>query len=524
MTVPIAVHLARATGGLLAVPFALVAAARRGRALHPEGVTLRGHLRIADDPLRPGTGYDGPALVRLSRSAGLPPGAPDVHGIAVRWVVDGAAHDLLLASTGTGVPGCFLLTVRRTPWCATFAGVPVRKLSSATTCAPRSTSSVHRWLPRNPAPPVTTTRPAVTCVMRTSVVRRPARPGLSLLRHDDPTWHVTPPPLALFLDSDPAQRHWLLPMLNTQEVGMSPESAVTVTVLVLVALSPLVVLLRDARTGVAYSTEAARALRHAVMPAGVGVAVLLLGLAAAVTLLLGAFPVAGLRVGGRVLALLPMGGAVACLAVHAVGELTFPRPSGAVRTADLTARRVGDVAPRRLVAWVGAWSATLVALLGVGLLTATAPRHVDRVIDGWISRGDPYPGSWYALPLGIGAAVLLLATWGALHLVATRPAVEGVAPAWDSALRGRTAARLLRGVQLGLAVTVAGLLLMYSWSFRGLAQPMPTLGDHTAEPVFDVLAGVTLVLGMGVLLAGLVVAALRGAPRLPATAPAAVDA
>lgn len=114
---------ARLAGGLLALLFAPVAAVRRGRALHPEGATLRGVLRLAEDPLLPGPGYEGPALVRVSRAAGLPPGTPDVQGLAVQWGPDVAPRDLLLASTGTSPAGRFLLTVRRSPWDGPFGSL-----------------------------------------------------------------------------------------------------------------------------------------------------------------------------------------------------------------------------------------------------------------------------------------------------------------------------------------------------------------------------------------------------------------
>ena len=42
--------------------------------------------------------------------------------------------------------------------CATLAGLPVRKLSRQTTSVPAASSASQRWLPRNPAPPVTTAR------------------------------------------------------------------------------------------------------------------------------------------------------------------------------------------------------------------------------------------------------------------------------------------------------------------------------------------------------------------------------
>src|SRR5829696_6697422 len=39
-----------------------------------------------------------------------------------------------------------------------FSSRPVARLSMATTSSPRSRSESQRWEPRNPAPPVTTTR------------------------------------------------------------------------------------------------------------------------------------------------------------------------------------------------------------------------------------------------------------------------------------------------------------------------------------------------------------------------------
>ncbi|QGQ20989.1 hypothetical protein GC089_09590 [Cellulomonas sp. JZ18] len=91
---------------------------RRGRPLHPRGTVLRGTLRLGDDPHAPGAelAYAGPALVRVSRSVGLPSGLPDVHGVAVRWEVDGRLHDLLLSGTGSGRLTRFLLAPRLRPW------------------------------------------------------------------------------------------------------------------------------------------------------------------------------------------------------------------------------------------------------------------------------------------------------------------------------------------------------------------------------------------------------------------------
>ena len=123
MPAPVTRPAARVAGVLLARALAPVAAVRRGRPLHPEGATLRGTLHLDEHlgGLAPADGFDGPALVRVSRSAGLPPGLPDVQGVAVRWHVDGAVRDLLLSGAGTGRVGRFVLRPRRSPWGGAFS-------------------------------------------------------------------------------------------------------------------------------------------------------------------------------------------------------------------------------------------------------------------------------------------------------------------------------------------------------------------------------------------------------------------
>ncbi len=92
---------------LLAAPFALGSRVRGARVFHPRGVAVRGTWEpdpeAADEAL-PGVGAR-PALVRVSHAIGLPPGLPDILGIAIR-ITDaygqGRHQDLLLASSGTG--------------------------------------------------------------------------------------------------------------------------------------------------------------------------------------------------------------------------------------------------------------------------------------------------------------------------------------------------------------------------------------------------------------------------------------
>jgi hypothetical protein len=111
---PVAAELA---GRLLAAASAIGARLRRSRRpLHPKGALYAGALtRTGSDPAwgvpwldTPGTAE---VVVRLSRSAGLPAGFPDVNGIAIR-LLDGGG-DLLLSNTGSGRLTRFLLMPRR---------------------------------------------------------------------------------------------------------------------------------------------------------------------------------------------------------------------------------------------------------------------------------------------------------------------------------------------------------------------------------------------------------------------------
>ncbi len=97
--------------------FRLASRLRGERAVHARGRAFTGSVTVSGGagtgaPLldRPAT-YD--ALVRFSRSAGLPPWLPDVHGLAVRLLDahgPGAHQDLLLDSTSPAP------VLRRLPW------------------------------------------------------------------------------------------------------------------------------------------------------------------------------------------------------------------------------------------------------------------------------------------------------------------------------------------------------------------------------------------------------------------------
>lgn len=91
-----------------ATTFGVLSALRGARIFHPDGVAFDATVEI--EPRGPAYGallLDSaatyPAVVRLSRGAGVPEPAPDVLGLAVRVLNaygDGADQDLLLATSG----------------------------------------------------------------------------------------------------------------------------------------------------------------------------------------------------------------------------------------------------------------------------------------------------------------------------------------------------------------------------------------------------------------------------------------
>jgi hypothetical protein len=93
--------------------FAAAAAVRRGKAVHPHGVTYAARLTVTGATAAPRgaqllrTPAEHDAIVRFSRSLGLPRPLPDLLGVSVR-VLDAygsGRHQDLLAVTSVGLPG-----------------------------------------------------------------------------------------------------------------------------------------------------------------------------------------------------------------------------------------------------------------------------------------------------------------------------------------------------------------------------------------------------------------------------------
>jgi hypothetical protein len=205
---------------------------------------------------------------------------------------------------------------------------------------------------------------------------------------------------------------------------------------------------------------------------------------------------------GVLIGLTPTLAGATFLAVQSVGELTWPRPSGPVRRAPLTPRTVRTLAPvglRRLTwVWAGGLATTLVAC---GLASGNG-RDIERVWDAASSgAAGPFPGWFYGGPLLVATAVVVAATEVVLLLCPRRPAVADTAPADDLALRTVSARRVLRGTQLVLAWTLAGVLFVAGTALRSVGTIEV---DGVGRTSVGLVAGGTtlLLLGLAVALAG----------------------
>jgi len=113
---------AAVAGVLLRGVFAAMTVVRRPRPIHQRGIVLEGELVWTGADAASGISWiddapDDPVALtaRLSRSVGLPPWSPDVIGLAFRIPTAAGWADVEFASTGSGVPGRFMLMPRVAP-------------------------------------------------------------------------------------------------------------------------------------------------------------------------------------------------------------------------------------------------------------------------------------------------------------------------------------------------------------------------------------------------------------------------
>jgi hypothetical protein len=201
----------------------------------------------------------------------------------------------------------------------------------------------------------------------------------------------------------------------------------------------------------------------------------------------------GLLLAGPVFGLCILAGVVA-------GELSVRPASGRTRTAVMEIRRVRDYLPRGLAAAVTAAAAVLAALVAVTTATARPDDlgRAGRVLmlgcgPDLLQSAEPWPGSFYSVPLAVLVAVGLIAGGGALRVVIrrARTGVDEDELAADDTLRARAARTITGGCGILVAVPLAGICLVSAgamlsiscrpawWSYAGwalLALLLPILG------------------------------------------------
>lgn len=121
--------LSAAGGQVLAGVMGLVTALRHGsKPLHPRGVVIAATLDRTGADERFGSAWldevgSDEVTVRLSRSVGLPAGAPDVLGLTLRFGAPGDEHDLLLGSAGWSPVTRHVPLPARDPMATTYTSV-----------------------------------------------------------------------------------------------------------------------------------------------------------------------------------------------------------------------------------------------------------------------------------------------------------------------------------------------------------------------------------------------------------------
>lgn len=163
------------------------------------------------------------------------------------------------------------------------------------------------------------------------------------------------------------------------------------------------------------------------------------------------------------------------LAVHALGQYSYPGPRLPRRQATLGVRQVRDFLPRPL-AWT-ALAIVAVSAIQIGWLATLqgyAPLQYEVRPDGaggFVNAGGDgrIPGIELAAMLGSALALLVAGTWLVLVLISRRRQVEALSPADNNTLRTIAMNRLLR-----TAATVASGLAAIAGNHA--ARPDPALG------------------------------------------------
>lgn len=182
------------------------------------------------------------------------------------------------------------------------------------------------------------------------------------------------------------------------------------------------------------------------------------------------------------------------LGIHALGQVSYPRPKRRHRKASLHVRKIRDFLPRPL-AWttLAIFTGAAVFIAWTGTLPAYAPMPYGSVREdpeGFRSIGGDGRIAGIELATWLGGALVVLAagTWVVLLLISHRRQLEPLTDHDNSLLRTIAMNRLLR-----TAATVASGLAVIAGNFA--ARPDPAVGSMSWTN-FAGLAGMAVLLAM----------------------------
>ena len=176
--------------------------------------------------------------------------------------------------------------------------------------------------------------------------------------------------------------------------------------------------------------------------------------------------------------------AVFALAVLTVGELTWPRPRGTVRTARLDHRSVRTLVPRYMTVLACFFLGWNLLILATTLARDSGSVSAHQLLAGW--------APWLLVTTAAASCIL--------KLISIRPAVPGTAPEADAALRRASAHRVMR--------TAAAIMIMLTSSGAVFLSNYPT------PPGLSLAADALRNVSLPLVFAG-TLALLMRAPRVP---------
>jgi hypothetical protein len=226
---------------------------------------------------------------------------------------------------------------------------------------------------------------------------------------------------------------------------------------------------------------------------------------------------------GVLQALTPFAVATVFALARTLGELTWPRPHGTVRSVPLTRRTPWSIGGTRLRWVLATGAATAAVLIATGLTADATGRAIAR--SSWDLDGNqvttaagPYPGWPYGSVMLAGLAVTVAATWLALRTITRRAPLSHLPAPHDDAVRRTSAARLLATVQLCLGATLGITAFMSGSAIRSVSTNSQINGLAEAPAVW--LGPAAMTLGALTVVASLAAALLALSSRhVPRTQP-----